>query len=202
MSTFRHEPTGKRFLFVHIPRTAGRFFGENLLVNGWEMEQDDHWERIEGFEMAHFHRKMYERYLNVKGIPHIVIVRNPIDRFKSAFSHLPFLYDSYGYFISDIINNLHILSNDIRTYNYYRPQVEFISNKTHIWKFEDGFGDDFSAWISNILGVDFSLKVNAPLSSIDKAAKSRGRVEFSDEVVDYLKKFYHNDIKQFYPELK
>ena len=30
---------------------------------------------------------------------------------------------------------------------------------------------------------------------------ARGLVEFSDEVVDYLKKFYHNDIKQFYPEL-
>ena len=113
---------------------------------------------VEGVEVGHFHKELYEKYLDCKGIPHFSIVRNPVTR--------------------------------------------FISDKTHVWKFEDGFGDDFSAWISNILGVDFSLKVNAPLSSIDKAAKSRGRVEFSDEVVDYLKKFYHNDIKQFYPELK
>ena len=31
MSTFKHQPTGKRFLFVHIPRTAGRFIEQNLM---------------------------------------------------------------------------------------------------------------------------------------------------------------------------
>ena len=31
MSTFRHEPTGKRYLFVHIPRTGGRYVENNLL---------------------------------------------------------------------------------------------------------------------------------------------------------------------------
>ena len=38
MATFRHEPTGKRFLFIHIPRTGGRYVGGNLTMNGFELE--------------------------------------------------------------------------------------------------------------------------------------------------------------------
>ena len=30
MPTYRHKDTGKRFLFVHIPRNAGRFIENNL----------------------------------------------------------------------------------------------------------------------------------------------------------------------------
>ena len=33
MATFKQESTGKRFYFVHIPRTAGRFIETNLMVN-------------------------------------------------------------------------------------------------------------------------------------------------------------------------
>ena len=31
MSTYKHS-SGKRFLFIHIPRTAGRFIETNLMV--------------------------------------------------------------------------------------------------------------------------------------------------------------------------
>ena len=55
MPTFRHRSTGKRFLFIHIPRTAGRFIGENLLGNDFEVEHKI-WDSIDGIEIAHFHR--------------------------------------------------------------------------------------------------------------------------------------------------
>ena len=45
MATFRHIPTGKRFLFIHIPRTAGRFVETNLIVNN-EFEWSDDWEKF------------------------------------------------------------------------------------------------------------------------------------------------------------
>ena len=70
----------KRFLFVHIPRTAGRFLEENFLDNGFEPEQKI-WMTIDGIEIAHFDRSLYERYFDIKDIPHFTIVRNPIDRF-------------------------------------------------------------------------------------------------------------------------
>ena len=56
MPTYRHQPTGKRFLFVHIPRTAGRFFEANLKTNNFIVEQDSIWDTVDEVEVAHFHR--------------------------------------------------------------------------------------------------------------------------------------------------
>ena len=88
MATFRHVPTGKRFLFVHIPRTAGRFIETNLMVNN-EFVWDDDWEGLgigrnvmnmyKKVELAHFHKEYYEQYLDVDGIPHFSICLALID---------------------------------------------------------------------------------------------------------------------------
>ena len=111
MSTFRHQPTNKRFLFVHIPRTAGRFFEQNLLKGNdfvWDdnVEIDRQYKSIDGIELAHFHREYYEKYLEVEGIPHITIVRNPIDRFISCSI---FLRKLYGDDIDEMLVKSHIL---------------------------------------------------------------------------------------------
>ena len=47
----------KRFLFVHIPRTAGRFLEENFVENGFEAEQII-WKSVDGIEVAHFHNEL------------------------------------------------------------------------------------------------------------------------------------------------
>ena len=49
MPTYRHS-SGKRFLFVHIPRTAGRFLEENFKENEFQLEQDDIWKSVDGIE--------------------------------------------------------------------------------------------------------------------------------------------------------
>ena len=33
-----------------------------------------------------------------------------------------------------------------------------MSNKTNIWRFEDGFGDDFTNWLGGIIGVDLEFE--------------------------------------------
>ena len=33
MPTYQHRETRKRFLFIHVPRTAGRFLQENIKQN-------------------------------------------------------------------------------------------------------------------------------------------------------------------------
>ena len=89
----------RRFLFVHIPRTGGRFIEVNLEKNGWEMEPIDyfgipHYQHsfIDDCEIAHFHRELYEKHLDIEGIPHISIVRNPFNRFISASVYLKRVY--------------------------------------------------------------------------------------------------------------
>ena len=104
MATFRHIPTGKRFLFIHIPRTAGRFVETNLIVNN-EFEWADDWEKFgiermfesvdgpEGeIELGHFHREYYEKYLDCEDIPHVSIIRNPLKRFISASIYINRIY--------------------------------------------------------------------------------------------------------------
>ena len=130
MPTYRHS-SGKRFLFVHIPRTAGRFLEENFKENGFDLEQDDIWKSVDGIELAHFHRELYEKYLDVEGIPHISIIRNPINRFFSASSWLKRMY---GEDIQETMEDHMMFSMMLENFpltqavNWYRPQVDFISN--------------------------------------------------------------------------
>ena len=79
MPTYHHKETGRRFLFVHIPRTAGRFIQENLRMNGFESEQKI-WKTIDGVEIVHFHRELYDKHLNVAQNDQIAILRDPIER--------------------------------------------------------------------------------------------------------------------------
>ena len=52
------------------------------------------------------------------------------------------------------------------SWNWYRPQVDFLSNQTYIWKFENKIGDEFAAWLSDIIGIDlkFDDKIDYPKS--------------------------------------
>ena len=63
MTTYRHTlGTNKRFHRVHIPRTAGRFFHENIVLNKFRAEHESTYVFKEGHEVAHFHREMYKKY--------------------------------------------------------------------------------------------------------------------------------------------
>ena len=191
MSTFRHEPTGKRFLFVHIPRTAGRFFGENLLVNGWKIEDKDNlWKSVEGIEVAHFHRELYEKYLDVKRIPHITIVRNPVDRFISCSIFLKRMYgDDIQEAMEDPIMFGTMLQNFPlpQAFNWFRPQMDFITSETQIWKLEDGFGEDFEEFVSGVLGMEFKIK-DVPYDKLD--TDETKRLEKSDKLIDNIRAIY------------
>jgi hypothetical protein len=207
MSTFKHEPTGKRFFFIHIPRTAGRFFEQNLLkVNNFVWDDkvniDRQYKSIDGVELAHFHREYYEKYLDVEGIPHITIVRNPIDRFISCSI---FLRKLYGDDIDEMLEDEMYFYSMIQNYplsqsvNWFRSQLDFISDKTHIWKFENGFGDDFAKWVSHILEMDIMIKADV---QVDKLPTNESRkVKRSAKLIDNVRNLYRRDIETLYPEL-
>ena len=38
MPIFNNKERNKRFFFIHIPRTGGRFLGENFFKNGYRIE--------------------------------------------------------------------------------------------------------------------------------------------------------------------
>ena len=205
MATFKHIPTGKRFLFVHIPRTAGRFFEQNLLKGNdfvWDddVEIDRQYKSIDGVELAHFHREYYEKYLDVKDIPHLTIIRNPIDRFISCTIFLSELYGDLDDLLDDPMMFHSMLQNAplSQSVNWFRPQIDFLSDKTHIWRFEDGFGDAFGNWVSNVLDIPFEVRdVPYPrLRGIDEGNK----LDVTEKLKENIRNYYYEDFRRFYPD--
>ena len=198
MSIFKHRPTGKRFLFIHIPRTAGRFIGANLLKNDCESEQglgSDLWITKNGVEVSHYHREYYEKYLDVKDIPHFAVVRNPVDRFISTVGHIG-IVDSKFKVDNKLLNYLTKGDGASKYFYHFRPQVEFISSKTHVWKYEDGIGKEFVSWLSNILDIDFVFDNNMEYYKNEHSE----RMTKTPNLVDIVKEFYKEDFDQFYPD--
>ena len=205
MPTYRHTlGTGKRFHRIHIPRTGGRYFHENIQINKWIPEQVFESVHIEGVEIRHFHRQLYEEHLNINGIPSIAIVRHPISRFiassmfLTAFhklnlegqSDLQELMESDGFF--EIMNNMGCYDSEM--VNWFRPQVDFLSEDTHVWKIEDGLGYEFGEWVGKILKVPFSMYKTSylPLQFLDES----DRLTATPELIKNIRKYYSEDFKK------
>jgi hypothetical protein len=204
MATFRHVETGKRFFFIHIPRTAGRFIERNLESQGWiwddKVNVSNMYQSINGIEVAHFHREYYQQYLDVKNIPHVSIIRNPIERFISSSFFLTHLY---GNDIQELMEDpMHFFSM-IENYpleesrNWFRNQVDFLSDKTHVWKFEAGFGNDFSEWLSQILEIEVSMNQELVYTKRNEGNK----LDKTPALIDNIRQLYRQDIGKLYPEL-
>jgi len=198
MPTYKHKETGKRFLYVHIPRTAGRFLEENILHNGFECEQKKIWKSVCNTEIAHFHKDLYSRYLDCRSIPHITVVRDPVDRFFSASI---FLTRMYGDDIEPLLENENTFYSMIENFplpeavNWFRPQVDFIGELTHIWWYENKLEGDFSDWMSDILKVDFKVKdLEYPKLTTNEDRK----VERRPRIVQNVKNLYRKDYKMLY----
>lgn len=198
MPTYKHKETGKRFLYVHIPRTAGRFLEENILHNGFECEQKKIWKSVCNTEIAHFHKDLYSRYLDCRSIPHITVVRDPVDRFFSASI---FLTRMYGDDIEPLLENENTFYSMIENFplpeavNWFRPQVDFIGELTHIWWYENKLEGDFSDWMSDILKVDFKVKdLEYPKLTTNEDRK----VERRPRIVQNVKNLYRKDYEMLY----
>ena len=211
MPTFTHTPTGNKVFFAHIPRTAGRYVEANFL---WR--NDFTWDELpldtgngvmttlHGAEIAHWHKDIYEEHLNVKDIPNFSIVRNPIDRFISGSVYLKRLYgnDSQELFedpnlFFSMIANIEAMDPSFSA-NWFMPQVEFMTDRTKIWKFEDSMGDNFVEWLGNLIGV--KLKFDEDIE-YPKANDEGNKLDKTPKLIDNVKQLYRKDIEQFYPEL-
>ena len=194
------NPT-KRFLFVHIPRTAGRFLEENILNHGFEPEQVI-WKSVDGIEIAHFHAELYQKHFDDLGsIPHFTIVRNHVDRFMSCSI---FLTRMYGDDIQEAMEDPMMFGSMLQNFpltqavNWFRPQIDFLTDDTNIWKFEDGFGSDFDEWMSEILGVEYTTK---DVQYEKLAYGETKKLEKTAKLVNNIMSLYRKDYEYLYPEL-
>jgi len=198
MPVYKCPPT--RFHFIHIPRTAGRFIEAVIKDNGFQLEHNT-LGYIEGVDIIHLHKELYEKYLDVKDMPHIAVIRNPIDKF---FSASPFLKRMYGDDIQEQMEDPMMFSMMLQNFpltqavNWFRPQSDFLTEDTHIWRFEDGFKEEFGEWMSEILGIPFTVR-DVPYEKL--STDETNKLERSAKLIDNIRQFCRKDIGQFYPEL-
>jgi hypothetical protein len=187
---------------INLPRTAGRFLEENFKENGFDLEQDDIWKSVDGIELAHFHRELYEKHLDVEGIPHISIIRNPINRFFSASSWLKRMY---GEDIQEAMEDPMMFSMMLENFpltqavNWYRPQVDFISDVLSSVYVPLFFTSCCVVDVPNVLDVPFRA-VDVPYQKL--AYDESNKLERSAKLIDNIKYLYRKDIELYYPELE
>ena len=211
MPTFTHTPTENKVFFAHIPRTAGRYVEANLL---WKNDCD--WDEINldtgngvmtmmhGAEIAHWHKEIYEEHLDVKDIPNFSIIRNPFDKFISGSVYLKRLYgndcqelfEDENLFFS-MLANIPTLDPNFSA-NWFKSQVDFMTDRTHIWKYEDGMGENFVSWLSGIIGVD--LKFDEDIE-YPKSRDEGNKLKKTSKLINNVKQLYRKDIERFYPHL-
>ena len=146
-----------KLFYIHIPRTGGRFLYEMLLNQ--VKERPHHGQYYKGIAGPHLHHPLYNEYFDVKDLTHFTIVRNPFDRFKSALKG-PLQYQSLDFiFKKGFYDGMKDLRDSEMGYknNWFRPQHEFMSNTTHVWRFEDELGDNFIKWMLD----KFNVKLKA-----------------------------------------
>ena len=211
MPIFHHTKTHGRFFFIHIPRTAGRFLLENFRENGYNIEHHltkkiFNWsikekkERdnylgtpTEGVEILHTHYPLYSKWKSIKGLSSIAVVRNPIDRFFSASWSYSTVASQSSFEDWTTYESIVSQYRLINTANWWRPQHEFVSPHTKIWKYENGFGEKFCDWINNILPINFSIKTQTYLQEdYDQPGLMK-----TTALINNIKKFYRQDFEKF-----
>ena len=83
-------------------------------------------------------------------------------------------------------------------WNWYRPQIDFLTKETHIWKFEDKIGDEFVSWLSEIIGVDLKFQ-----DDIDypKSGDEGNKLKISPALEVNIRTCYSKDFEVLYRNL-
>jgi hypothetical protein len=188
----------KNIYFVHIPRTGGRYVSK-IISDNYPCEYYDFNKEVlfKDKEVQHLTHFEHEEFLNYKPLKTFTVVRDPINRFVSSLANSKFekevdliLKDQESF--DKFINYSIIDKKNIG--NWFIPQIDFIDYKTKIWKFEDGFGDNFFKWLQNNFNLLIQNKTASAEFFINKI-DYKFKVDLTNEQKNYIKNYYYKDYK-------
>ena len=189
----------KQLYFVHIPRTAGRHVIKLFLTNQWNMENYE--SQIRGVNQHHLHYPLYDYYLNLRNIPKFCVVRDPYNKFISSISQV--LHNNkidIDFILSSKENLFDYLTfeKEITSYetNWFLEQHKFLSPITKVWKYENGFGENFLQWISEKFNINLSIECEE--YTYDRISTDfYDKLKCKDEVKIWIKEYYSKDYQLF-----
>jgi len=193
--------------FIHIPRTGGRYI-KKIFISNFNVKYK---KEISPIESMHWHYPLYlkkQKEMN-KDSKFFTVIRDPFEKIMSTLKFdisqdkniLNKLKDR-DFFINHIEDhrNIHSFHN-----NWYRPQVDFLSQETFLWHFSLGLGDQFFSWLKNNFGLfiknkkipdydkvpelDYPLVIDSDLTDIKKNTYLYYEKDY------LLSKFVLNDLK-------
>lgn len=191
----------RKIFHVHIPRTGGRYLKEVLTNNQYETFHADYEQSIYGISIMHLHYPLYEMLEDVPESFHLAIVRDPFTKFASAAHCM--INEWYLNMEDDVYSALetkdgiaqfieyHAMTKRYNS-NWLRPQHEFISGKTIIYKYEDGLGKPFIEWFNKKFNDNVEHKEYAYYGDQAelKPNKIKENKKIQSNIIDYYKKDY------------
>jgi hypothetical protein len=190
---------------VHIPRTGGRYIRELFVYNHFKIYHSNYERFVEGIELPHLHYPLYNYLEGAEESKQFTIVRNPFNKFKSTMN-LIIKGREYPIEVYDMLKDKDWLFNfidyektqsDLYKSNTFRPQKEFISEKTKVYKFENGLGENLIEWLNE--NIDLKLRnasvfyQKGPL----ELKKYKFEQEIDPKVEDLIKEYYAEDYEFF-----
>ena len=185
---------------IHIPKTAGRYINSLFLENNFFSEFDSVEKSIDGYEVLHLFYPLYNS-LPICDVKNFTIVRNPLERFKSCLKN----YLNHYNLQSDYFDRKDITMHDLSKIFYYETNIckssfwmhqwRFISKKTFIWKYEDGFDDNFIEWLK--LNLDIHLDRKIFKGQYNKMKFDTIDPIISKKVIELVEEYYKEDYEIF-----
>ncbi len=196
-----YQYNNRETYLVHIPRTGGRYVDQIIKESGALHSYTDMNQQILSRFVCHLHYPLYEYKLPTTNATHIAVVREPLDRFKSVMNQKSLMFDiDYNKEIrsKEDWDRFLLISQEIDDFrsNWMRPQNEFVCERTLIWKYEDGFGDDFIKWLYNMTGIEAAASQRSYLL-LPSEETDQSSIELNDQICDWAKEFYTKDYDKF-----
>jgi hypothetical protein len=182
-----YEKDNQKVCFIHIPRTGGRNFSRILKNNSFVLTKESN-----QLAKSYFYKNTEYMHLTYDAIieahpkenlsKKIVIVRDPVERFKSSVNsewsmklyfknqenfHMMDDPEYFKYIMKEKAYSLtsrgHVsqfkgLVNNSFS-NWFRPQVQFFDESFRVWKFENGFGESLMEFLKKNLDLDINIQV-------------------------------------------
>ena len=178
--------------FAHIPKTGGTSIEKTL--NSAGAAEALKLKKQAGYSKAtlqHMHAELYTE-ANGKNFADysFTVIRNPYDRFASEFKMKVVsagLEDSVDDWA--VTNFKRFKKFEYTRDNHIRPQVQFISKRLEVFRFEDGLEAPLEAACKH-------LELEVPMVRHEKRG-TKTLIEVKEQTLEVIHKFYRRDFSRF-----
>ncbi|NVK56116.1 MAG: sulfotransferase family 2 domain-containing protein [Alteromonadaceae bacterium] len=143
------KPDNQTLLFVHIPKTAGTSI-KSRIKSDIKLALNVEFKQELPCPPQHFHFELLERLgFASYCCDSFAVVRHPLTRFISEFAYLKKVDKKFKHVnlltFALLCKKIYPINKYIFS-NHIRPQSEFISNSTRVFKIEDGISHVYDAY--------------------------------------------------------